>query len=316
VLYDPALDELVEESRNVNQLIAAFTEVMGSWEGAEALEQIRNTPSLPGQEPLADTEVIEIPGPVGPIPARIRRPSSTDPRGAYLDIHGGGWCIGSAEATDQHDAELADATGVATVSIDYRLAPEDPFPAGPDDCEAAALWLIDHAADLFDTSTLLIGGGSAGAHLAALTLLRLRDRHDAATAYRGANLVVGAFDLGMTPSQRFADDAMAIPTRILEECFAYAMPGLDREARRDPQHSPLYAPLHDLPPALFTTGTLCPLLDDSLFMAARWEAAGNRSELAVYPESSHVFAALPTQMGIRARERMHRFIEGCLEPAG
>jgi acetyl esterase/lipase len=97
---------------------------------------------------------------------------------------------------------LATRAHLAVASVDYRLAPEHPFPAGPDDCEAAACWLVEHAQREFGTSRLLIGGESAGGHLSALTLLRMRDRHGAADAFCGANLVFGAFDLGMTPSQR------------------------------------------------------------------------------------------------------------------
>ncbi|CAM5718446.1 Carboxylesterase NlhH [Streptomyces alboniger] len=71
------------------------------------------------------------------------------------------------------------------VSVEYRLAPENPFPAGPDHCEAAARWLVKHAVDEFGTDRLLIGGESAGAHLSVVTLLRLRDRHGITGAFRG-----------------------------------------------------------------------------------------------------------------------------------
>src|SRR5205807_490450 len=90
----------------------------------------------------------------------------------------------------------------AFVSVDYRLAPEHPYPAGPDDCEAAALWVLEHAERELGSDRLLIGGESAGAHLAACTLLRLRDRHDAVDRFDAANLVFGVYDLGGTPSQR------------------------------------------------------------------------------------------------------------------
>jgi acetyl esterase/lipase len=119
------------------------------------------------------------------------------------------------------------------------------------------MWLLEHAATEFGTDRLLIGGSSAGAHLAALTLLRIRDRlgADAIDRFLGANLVFGAYDLGMTATQRTADDALVIPLAMLEACFAHFLPGLDREARRDPSYSPLYADLQDLVPALFTVGT-------------------------------------------------------------
>jgi acetyl esterase/lipase len=202
------------------------------------------------------------------------------------------------------------------VAIDYRLAPEHPFPAGPDDCEAAAVWLATEGVEQLGGSRVLIGGGSAGGHLAALTLLRLRDRHDLAGRFDGANLLFGAYDLGMTPTQRTSPDAIGIPTPVIEQCYAHALPGLDPEARRDPAWSPLYADLAGMPPALFTVGTLDPLLDDSLFLAARWQAAGNRTELAVYPESIHGFTSFPTELSRIANARIESFLLGCLDRTG
>jgi acetyl esterase len=86
------------------------------------------------------------------------------------------------------------------------------------------------------------------------------------------------------------------------------LPGRDMEARRDPDISPLFAPLQDMPPAIFSVGTLDPLLDDSLFMEARWRQAGARTELHVWPEGIHGFTAYPTLMGGAARDQMHRFL--------
>ena len=85
-----------------------------------------------------------IPGPAGEIPIRIFRPEG-EPRGVYLYIHGGGWVLGRHDEQDPLLAKSAQRTGCTVVSVDYRLAPEDPYPAGPDDCEAAAVWLAEHA---------------------------------------------------------------------------------------------------------------------------------------------------------------------------
>jgi acetyl esterase/lipase len=237
-----------------------------------------------------------VPTPAGDV--RVRTLAPERPAAVYLHLHGGGWTLGAADQQDLLLGRLADGAGVAVVSVDYRLAPEHPFPAGPDDCEAVALWLIEHARDEWGTDRLMIGGESAGAHLSLLTLLRLRDRHDTAGAFVGANLVFGAYDLGMTPSQRLWGDRNLILSRpIIEwfvECFT---PGLTPEERRDPAISPLYADLRGLPPALLTAGALDPLLDDTLFLADRWEAAGNEAELAVYPEAIHGFHALRGRLG-------------------
>lgn len=310
-LYDPALDDHVAEVQNMNNLVRAFMATMDvDWGSAEGLDTLRNAEVVPGNEPLEFAEERAIPGPAGDIPARVLRPERID--AVYLDIHGGGWAIGSAAEQDQSNWQLAQAANVATVSIDYRLAPEHPWPAGPDDCEAAALWVIENARDEFGTDRLLIGGGSAGAHLSAVTLLRLRDRHQLAGHFLGANLVFGPYDLGMTPSVRGSHELLLIPRPVIEQCLAYFIPGVDDEGRRDPQYSPLYADLHDLPPALFSVGTEDPVLDDSMFMAARWTAAGNRAELAVYPEAPHGFMSLPTEMARIGRDRIHDFVAACV----
>ena len=247
-----------------------------------------------------------IAGPAGELRLRVLVPESV--RGAYLHLHGGGWTLGAAHQSDVRNWAIARHCGLAVVSVDYRLAPEHPFPAGPDDCEAAALWLVSHAAAEFGTTRLWIGGESAGAHLAALTLLRLRDRH-ALRPFAGANLVYGAYDLSMTPSQRrWGERNLVLSTPILEWFSDFFVP--DRARRRDPDVSPLYADLTGLPPALFSVGTLDPLLDDSLFMHARWLAAGGRAELAVWPGGIHGFDAFPIGLSRAARARIDAFLSG------
>ena len=96
-------------------------------------------------------------------------------RGVYLHIHGGGWVLGAADAQDPMLETIADGTQLTAISVEDRLAPEAPYPAGPDDCEAGALWVSDHLSD-FGGDALAIGGESAGAHLSVVTMLRLRDR--------------------------------------------------------------------------------------------------------------------------------------------
>jgi acetyl esterase/lipase len=201
------------------------------------------------------------------------------------------------------------------VSVDYRLAPEHPYPAGPDDCEAAAVWLVEHARDEYGSDRLLIAGESAGAHLAAVTLLRLRDKHDLAGHFLGANLIFGAYDLSRTPSQRGVgvspDTDIIDPTGVVVDLY---LPGMSPEERRDPDVSPLYADLSGMPPALFSVGTNDHLVDDTLFMASRWEVAGNDTELLVYPETPHGCIALPT-VAARFFPRLFEFFRECVAKA-
>ncbi len=298
-LHDPALDALVDETRAWNakvpaeQMPAAWTPTM--IERARDLSQVMGGLLAGGDLPGFEDRII--PGPGGEL--RLRSFVPDDVRAVYLDLHGGGFFMGSALMDDPPNASLARSARVATVSVEYRLAPEHPYPAGPDDCEAAALWLLAHAKREFGTDRLLIGGASAGANLAVVTLLRLRDRHAAVGAFRGANLVFGVYDLAGTPSQR----RVGVPS--YRDLY---LPGVDAEERRNPDVSPLHAELAGLPPALFTVGSADALLDDTLFMAMRWRAAGNAAELAVYPESLHGFTIFPTAMASAANERIEAWV--------
>jgi len=127
---------------------------------------------------------VEIDGPAGPISLRIIAPEC-EARGAFLHIHGGGWTLGESDGQDVRLQRLARDTGLTVVSVNYRLAPEHPYPAGPDDCEAAALWLLaaEGVAAVGAGGPRAIGGDSAGGQLTAVTLLRLRDRHGITGAF-------------------------------------------------------------------------------------------------------------------------------------
>ncbi|MDR3373278.1 MAG: alpha/beta hydrolase [Ancalomicrobiaceae bacterium] len=251
----------------------------------------------------AETQTIE--GPHGPIDLRIIRPLSGQAKGVYLYIHGGGWVWGTADGSDPRLEHIADVCGYVGVSVEYRLAPEHPYPKGPDDCEAAALWLVREARERFGTTHLAIGGESAGAHLSVVTLLRLRDRH-ALTPFAGANLVAGVYDLNLTPSARaWGESRLVLNTRDLEMFVRHFL--LRGGSTADPDISPIHAKLDGLPPALFSIGTKDCLLDDSLFMAARWQAAGNEAELAVFPGGAHVFQGFPSRIAEESHRRMDDF---------
>ncbi len=252
-----------------------------------------------------------IPGPDGPLRLRTFVPDQVD--AVMLHIHGGGFVSGGPELNDGLHEILSAELNLAFVSVDYRLAPEHPYPAGPDDCEAAAVWLLEHATAEYGSDRLLIGGESAGATLSANTLLRVRDRHDAIGQFHGANLVFGVFDVGQTPSQRGVwehPDVLSVEVmQFFNDCY---LPGRSPEERRDPDISPLYADLTGLVPALFTVGTDDHLIDDTLFMANRWELAGNRAELLVYPEAPHGCIGMPT-VGGHWFPRLIDFLRGCIK---
>jgi acetyl esterase len=256
---------------------------------------------------LEQARNVTIPGRGGEITLRILEPEQ--PQGAYLHVHGGGWVLGAADQQDPLLWEAAQAMNMTVVSVEYRLAPEQPFPASPDDCEDAALWFLEH----YD-GRLGIGGESAGAHLSVLTLLRLRDRHGISPRrFDAANLVFGVYDLTGTPSRHLWGERELVLSDPLMDWFADCfLPGLDTAARRAPEVSPLFADLHDLPPALFSCGTADPLLDDSLFMDARWRAAGNEARLSVWDEGVHGYIAFPLEIARRSLAEQFAFVRGGL----
>ncbi|MGH8986319.1 MAG: alpha/beta hydrolase [Acidimicrobiia bacterium] len=267
----------------------------------------RTLAALESQAPSGRDETI------AGVPCRVFDPT-TAPRGTYLHFHGGAMLLGSPRLNDTDNAGLCERLGVRVVSVDYRLAPEHPYPAGSDDCLAVAQWLLDD-----EHGPVVVGGESAGGYYAALTLLRIRDELGAVDRVTGANLIFGVYDLSGTPTARgtrptelpdLLDDAMS---GFINECY---LPGRSVEDARDPAVSPLYVDLGGLPPALFTVGSADHLLDDSLFMAARWEAYGNDAELAVYPDCPHGFTGFPMELAKRARERIDAFLDRAFTTTG
>ncbi len=239
------------------------------------------------------------------IALRVIAPESA--QGIYLHFHGGGLVLGSAMTQDAMMERIARSTGMACASVEYRLAPEHPYPAAWDDGESAALWLIRNGKREFGTEVMTIGGESAGATLASAILLRMRDRHGF-TGFRAANLAYGNFDSSMTPSQRLAPEKGVLVGRtgIEKFCAAYLPKNVDP---RDPDVSALYANLRDMPPAIFTVGTQDPLIDDTLFMYARWIAGGNSAELALYPGAVHAFNLFPMPQAEEANARIDAFLK-------
>ena len=278
-LIDPRLLPLVEASRAFYANRAA-SRGPSNWEELRAV-RANLAPPAPSQPPAVE-ERIAVDG--RSVPLRIHVPTDRPATGVLLEIHGGGFYMGSAAASDVGNRQLADALGVAIASVDYRLAPENPWPAAPDDCEVAALWLAERAQDRFGATKLAIVGFSAGATLALTTLLRLRDQ--GISAVDTAVLQFGTYDLSArTPAGRLISDEYFL------EAYAGAAPD-----RTHPDLSPIYADLEDLPPTLMIIGDTVVLLQDNLAMAARLSAAGVEVDLRIYPEAPHGFTGHRTPM--------------------
>lgn len=312
--FDPKAFDPAEAPADARALNAAIVARLANWdnfgrplpETREMRRQGQGPFPAPVFSPRAVTQTID--GPHGPIPLRIIAPAA--PRGVYLHIHGGGWVLGTSDSQDMRLERLVDRTGLAVVSVDYRKAPEHPYPMGPDDCEAAALWLTGASLQQFGTDRLAIGGESAGAHLSVVTLVRLKQRH-AIMPFAAANLHAGCYDLALTPSVRaWGDEKLVLNTRDIQLFVKhFLVRGGDVG---HPDVSPIHADLTGLPPALFTVGTRDPLVDDSLFMAAKWAAGGNRAELQAYPGGCHVFVAFPGTNTEHCLTRQETFLSSAL----
>ncbi|MBY8975139.1 alpha/beta hydrolase [Rhodobacteraceae bacterium NNCM2] len=252
--------------------------------------------------PLDGSEWVSIPGAAGgPGRVRLTLPEGA-PRGVYLHIHGGGWTLGDPEHLDGYNQRIARATGLAVASVHYRLSPENRWPGCAEDCEAAARWALNEFG-----GPMMIGGESAGGHLSAVTLLRLRAA-GLSGRVKGMVLNYGMYDLDLTPSMRnWGAEYLVLSTPVVQ-WFAENLMG----GQRDPEASPLYADLTGLPPALFQVGTSDPLLDDSLFMAARWRAAGNRAELAVVPGGVHAYDCFDLEIARQSHARQDAFLNELL----
>lgn len=289
----------------VNAALAQTLAAMTLPDGLPAMREAyaRGDLGLPASPKSPRARTMMIDGPDRPIALRIFVPDEV--RGVYLHIHGGGWIVGSNDTWDDQLEYFGREAGMVAVSLDYRLAPEHPAPAAIEDCVAVASWLIDHAEHEFGTSWLSIGGESAGSNLAALTLIRLRDAGKG-SAFKSASLLFGCFDLSLTPSVFRAQGAPFVNLDAMRQ-FTGAFAG--SEDLKDPAISPLYADLQALPPAPFSVGSVDPLLDDSLFMHMRWQAAGNAAQLAIYPGGTHGFNSFDGDLAAAGNHGIAQFLK-------
>ncbi|HQK31073.1 MAG TPA: alpha/beta hydrolase [Phycicoccus sp.] len=223
------------------------------------------------------------------IRVRLFRVPANTPQPFLLYIHGGGWSVGGFPSTDHITARLAHDTGIAVLAVEYRLAPEHPYPAALEDLESALAWADAHAGDLgFDMSRLAVGGDSAGGNLAAALTLRLRDSGRPLSAQL---LIYPALDATMsTPSGQSYSGPGAKPAALSTVWDWYAG-GADRA---NPEISPLLAPdVSGLPPTLVMTAAYDVLHDEGEAYAVRLREAGVPTTFVDHPDWPHAFFSLP-----------------------
>ena len=240
----------------------------------------------PGEE-VAGVRDIGVPGPGGSIPVRVFRPHGEGPLPVVAYVHGGGWVLGSVDGFEPVCRALANASGAVIASIDYRLAPEHPFPAGLEDVLAAVRWLAVNARELDgDPERIAIAGDSAGGNLATVAARRLRD--ESGPALRLQALVYPVCDNALdTPSYRECSDVFGLSAPDMEHFWQVYLAGADG---RHPDASPLRATdLSGLPPAFVLTVRNDVLRDEGEAYARALEAAGVPVTLRRYDDAVHGF---------------------------
>jgi acetyl esterase len=250
-------------------------------------------------EPVAETVELAVPGAGGEIPVRLYLPSAARPLPVLLYFFGGGWVLGSRDAVDPVCRRLANATPCAVASVEYRLAPEHPFPAGLEDCYAATRRMAEQAAELdLDPGRIAVGGASAGGNLAAAVAQLARERDGPRLAFQ--LLVYPPLDYrAETGSMREAADPFLFGARDVAWCWSqYLAEFADGES---PLASPLRAhDLHGLPPTLVITAEHDPVRDEGELYAARLVEAGVPAEVVRFDGLVHGFFSRPDRFDAAA----------------
>jgi len=241
--------------------------------------------------PVAHVENQRIPGPLGEIPVRLYRSRSSGTLPLLVFLHGGGFVVCDLDTHDPLCRLLANAADCAVLSVDYRLAPEDKFPAAPEDCYAATCWAAENARALgVDPSRIAVGGDSAGGNLAAVVAQQARDRSGPSLAHQLLIYPVThhAFD---TPSYHENAEGYFLTRGMMQWFWNHYLE--KPEQGRDPLASPLVAKdVSDLAPATVITAEFDPLRDEGEAYAERLRAAGVPVALQRYDGMFHGFFAM------------------------
>jgi acetyl esterase len=249
-----------------------------------ALERRRFEEFAAAPEPVGNVRDMTVPGAGGAIPVRVYSPNRAA-LGTFVWLHGGGWVLGSPELCDDQARLLTNASGCVVISVDYRLAPEHPFPQGLEDCLTVVRWAAA-GAGTSGNSSLIVGGDSAGGNLVAAVTLLARDCGEPEIDMQV--LVHPALDRNAdTASMREFARGYGLSASAMRALWDHYAPATD-----DPLVSPLRAPrLHGLPPALIVTAECDILRDESEEYAERLRAAGVPVILLRYDGMMHGFLA-------------------------
>ena len=252
-----------------------------------------------GSIPLERERDLTLPGPHGQVPCRLYLPDDVERPPLLIFAHGGGFVQGSIPSWDAMLRELVRQSGVAALSVDYRLSPEYRFPVAFDEMVAMIRLAAREGARLgIDPARLAVGGDSAGGNLALAAALALRDAGERALGFQLLIYGVYSTDTESDSWQRFGRGAGLSQSQMRWIWETYLE---SPEQQRDWRAAPLLADLAGLPPAHLVVGSLDPLLDDSHLLASRFEEAGVPYELSIYDGLNHGFIRYGRLIGAARR---------------
>lgn len=249
-------------------------------EAREAYRMLTVGSLLPEQVvPVASVEDLQVPGAAGPLRARLYRPEGKGPWPTVVYFHGGGWVIGDLDTHDNMCRDICRGARAVVLSVDYRLAPEHPYPAGIDDALAAARWAAANLAELGGNKVMGLAGDSAGGNFAAVVAQQLSDAGQAPAAQL---LLYPATDDASIPYASIEENAEGyfLEKASMEWFVGHYLADPSKVAGVDPRLAPLRAAdLGRLPPTLVVTAGFDPLRDAGRAYAAALVAAGVKAEL-------------------------------------
>ncbi|MDJ0877329.1 MAG: alpha/beta hydrolase [Halieaceae bacterium] len=282
-------------------------------------EELREAMAMPPPEnptPVARVEARDIAGPAGPIHTRIFHPEA--PAGApapvLLFFHGGGWVVGDVTSHDEVCRQLCAGSGCIVVSVDYRLAPEHPFPGGLEDCYAVTQWVADNAAELDgDGARLAVGGDSAGGNLAAAVCLLARERGGPAIGHQLLIYPVTDSDFDR-PSYIDNADGYLLTRGMMQWFWEQYL--VEPAHSADPLAAPLLAELAGLPAATVVTAGFDPLRDEGRAFAEKLESFGVPVDHREFKGMVHGFVSMGaglTQTGVAVEYLCQRLKDALAE---